>query len=199
VDIVLYSTLDLDYSNNDPDVGINVRPFSGQVQPPGPTAASAWLFLYDRRVDVALSQLINVLLDVVVSVASDGQWYDFEDFLADIIPCLDLRYAIEDLACDITDGSVCSLPIVEALCDAAAGAAIASLTDELGGIELRVLEMGFDQSAAIHDDGDLVAPQALVLGDPDDPPPESAIVGTTEALSIFDGNFDASSWWYGER
>jgi hypothetical protein len=190
IDVILDSTIPVDYSNNDLRVGVAIDPFGGEVL--GDT-----LRLNGRDVEIGLEQLVNVLLDVIVAVASNGQWSDFETFLVDIIPCADFQQAIDDLACDISGGDVCSIPGVEALCVAAAVAATAALTDALGEIGVG-FGVELDQRALIHDEP--LGGAADRLGDPGDPSDiaESALVGTTDFL-FFGGDLDEDSWWYGVR
>jgi hypothetical protein len=191
IDVVLAPTVSVSYSNNDPTVGVRVEPFNGEVRGPE-------LWLYGRDVEIELRQLVNVLLDVIIAAASRGDYYDFEEFLVDVVPCEDLQYAIDDLACDITDGDVCSIPGIEAACTAAAAAAVAALTDALGGIGVG-LEIDFDARAVIHDSP--VGGRADILGSPGTPDndAESAMIGDTEAIWVFGGELDPDSWWFAIR
>jgi hypothetical protein len=191
VDIILDSDIDVDYSNEDLVVDVDVAPFIGQVM--GDT-----LRLNGRSVDFELAQFINVVLDVVVQIASGGSYSDFETFLVDAVPCADLQQAIDDLFCDITGGDICAVPGVEQACEAAAIAATAALNEILGDVSIALLQLDFDQRALIH--AAFLGSPATQLGDPTDPTDnaESAIIGESQ-FGPFGGDFDDDSWWYGTR
>ncbi len=193
VDVVLDSNVNVDYSNDDLVVDVKVDPFNGEVM--GTT-----LRLYGRNVEIELAQLINVLLDIIVFAASDGQYADFESFLTGIVPCAEFQYAVDDLFCDLTGGDICSVPGIEALCVAAMDAAVRSLEDELGDVSIAMLDLEFDARALIHDAPLGGAADYLGNSDPahraDDA--ESALMGTSQSL-WFGGDLDPDSWWYAVR
>lgn len=191
LDVALNPTIDISYSNNDPTVvDVRVDPFTGEVL--GQT-----LRLYGRSAEIATQQLVNVLLDVMIAVASEGDYYDFEQFLVDIVPCADLQQAVDDLACEVTDGDLCAIPGIEALCVAAATAAVQALTDVLGEVALSY-ELELDAWAKIHDQP--AGGRAEVLGSPANPDDdtESALRGDSDYL-LFSGELDDDSWWFGTR
>ncbi len=191
VDVILDSNIGVDYSNEDLIVDVNLSNFTGQVM-------VDTLRLYGRDVEIELAHLITVLLDVIVQVASGGQYSDFETFLVDVVPCYDFQLAVDDLFCDITGGDICHVPGIEQLCEAAALTAVTQLNDALGDVSIAILELGFDQRALIHDVP--LGGAADILGDPTDPADnlESAIIGETE-FGPFGGELDDSSWWFGVR
>ncbi len=191
IDVVLEPTVYLSYSDDAPTVGVKVSPFNGEVL--GDT-----LKLNGRNVDLELRQLVNVALDLTIAVASDGDYFDFELFLVDAVPCDDIQDAFDDMMCELTDGDVCSLDGIEEACVAASIMAVQALTDVLGEIPVS-LELDFDQRALIHD-----LPQngvADVLGSPQNPQlnVESSLTGVNEAFLIFGGELDDDSYWFGER
>ncbi|OGQ87070.1 MAG: hypothetical protein A2289_19200 [Deltaproteobacteria bacterium RIFOXYA12_FULL_58_15] len=190
-DIILDSDINVNYSNDDLIVDVEVDPFTGQVM--GDT-----LRLYGRNVEFDMSQMLTVMLDVIIQIASNGAYADFETFLVDAIPCEDFQYAIDDLFCDITDGNVCSVPGIEAICDAAAIAAVNALHNTLSDVRLKVFDLEFDQRALIHNNA--LGHTASILGNPDNPrsTTESAIMGGTE-FGFFGGELDPDSWWFGLR
>lgn len=198
IDVVMHPEINLGYSNNSPDVGVNVHPFTGQVVPPPQNGSQPHytLQLFNREIDMELSQLINVLLDLIVATASNGQWYYFEDFLLDIVPCYELQLAIDDLVYDLTDGSVTSVPGIEQACEAAANLAVTQLTNVLGDVQLRVLTLDFNTNIAVHDNGDAVSPVAQQLGNPPNPASQSVVMGTMRAALVFKGDLNGS-WWFG--
>jgi len=191
IDVAFDPTVDVDYSNDDLRVGIEVAPFRGEVM--GRT-----LLLKPRNVKFGLAQLVNVMLDVITAAASDGEYGDFETYLLEGIDCAGIQASFNDLIYNITDGDVPELPGVEAACNAASLAAIQSLHDVLGNVELQMLELGFDQRALIYDNP--VGGLADQLGDPTDPTDnaESALIGDTD-FAFFGGELDDNSWWYGTR
>ena len=191
IDVIMDPTVPVGYSSEDLRVGVEVSPFLGEVM--GPV-----LKLNGRDVKFGLAQLINVVLDTVTVLASNGQYGSFEDFLVNIVPCDDLQTAFDDLICNITSGDICSIPGVDVACEAAALAATTALSDALGDVQLRVFHVVFDQRANIHDDP--LGGQVELLGSPSDPgnDAESTIVGTT-GFTFFGGELDPNSWWYGVR
>jgi hypothetical protein len=191
IDVVMDPTVPVDYSDEDLRVGVEVSPFLGEVM-------GRVLKLNGRDVKFGMRQLINVVLDTVTIVASNGDYADFEEFLVDIVPCADVQASFDDLMCDITDGDFCSMPGVEAACEAASLAATAALSEALGNVELQVFHVEFDQRANIYDNP--VGGEADVLGSPADPTnnAESALAGTT-GFTFFGGDLDDNSWWYGVR
>ncbi len=191
LDVVLEPTFTVSYSNNTPTVGVQAQPFSGEIM--GNT-----LVLRGRNVAIALRQLVNVALDVIVAVASDGAYYDFESFLRDAVPCAGLQAAIDDLACNISGGDVCQVSGVEPACEAASSLAVTALTNLLGNVPVS-LDLEFDARILAHDE-----PQngvADVLGSVTNPDldNESTLLGYDQALVVFGGELDANSWWVGER
>ena len=191
IDLAVEPTVTIGFSNNEPVVGIGVDPFNG-------TLLGDALTLNDRSVHISMNQLINVLLDMVVSIASNGDYWDFEEFIVDIMPCADLQYAIDDLICDITGGDICAISGIEEFCEGAANAAMVALTELLGTFEAP-LELVFDARALVHDsDNNGIAE---TLGSPNTPSSttESALIGNNSLLWVFGGDLDENSWWFGVR
>ncbi|MEO1481188.1 MAG: hypothetical protein AAFU77_03720 [Myxococcota bacterium] len=190
VNVALESVLMVQYSNNSPTVGTVVEPFSGGV-------IDDRLYLYGRDVSLASRQLVNVVLDLMVSVASGGGFFNFEQFLFESIPCADLQLAFDDLACDVTGGSVCSLSGVEAACRLGSGLATQALSTELGQIPV-AFDMVFDATAQITDRP--FGGATDILGNPDNPSDlgASSLLGGTE-VNFLGGDLDGSSYWWAVR
>lgn len=190
IDLALESVVMVDYSNNSPVVGTVVSPFSGAV-------IEDRLHLYGRDVTLASRQLVSVVLDLIVSVASGGSFFNFEQFLFEIVPCGDLQRALEGLACDVSGGRVCSLGGVDSACELAAGLATLTLSNEVGAIPVG-FDMVFDASARISDQP--VGGAMDILGDPNDPDnlDASSLLGGTE-VNFLGGDLDESSYWWAIR
>ena len=190
VDIVLDPSFDVSYSNNSPTVDVVNDPFNGEVQ-------AKTLKLFGRHSELALRQLVNVVLDIVITMASDGEYGEFEFFLQESIPCEDMQLAFDDMMCDLTDGDICSVPGLQEVCEAAGTLAVAAMTTSLGNIPVK-LELDYDARVIIHDNNaDKVAD---ILGNPANPSltNESAIDGESD-FAILGGDLDEGSWWYGTR
>lgn len=190
VNVALESVVQVSYSNDNPIVGTRVEPFSGEVR-------GDRLFLYGRDVEIAARQLVNVILDVIASVASGGTFYDIEQLIVDSVPCGDLQLALDDLACDVTGGSVCQLPGVEAACTVASSLASGALNAELAQIPVG-FDLEFDAMARI---GDVPAGgTSELLGNPNDPAELDAsfLYGGTDVLFL-GGELDESSYWWAVR
>ncbi|MEM6731006.1 MAG: hypothetical protein AAF658_05595 [Myxococcota bacterium] len=190
LDLALESVINVTYSDNNPTVGVRVDPFNGEVN-------GDRLALYGRDVELAARQLVNVILDLIVSVSSGGTFASFEQFLIDIVPCSDLQLALDDLACDVTGGSLCSLPGVDAGCTVASALATQALTGEVGAVPVG-FDLDFDARARITD-----APsggQSELLGNPQDPSEldASSLLGGTDILFL-GGDLDDSSYWWAVR
>jgi hypothetical protein len=189
LDVVLKPTTTLAYSNNSPTVGVKVKSFGGEVM-------ADTLMLRGRSVEIEARQLINVALDVMASVASGGEYWDFREFLGAAIPCGDLQGAVDDLACNISGGNVCELNGFEAICEVAAQIAALALDTTIQSVPVS-LKIDFQARALIHDD----APhdgRADMLGAPQNPSSktESSLAGGTQAAVVFGGDLDERSWWY---
>lgn len=191
VDVVVEPEFDLDYSDDSPVVGARVEPFNGVV-----TASE--LQLTERKAALELRQLVNVALDLVVTVASEGDFGRFETFLSDAIPCAELQYAFDDLVCDLTDGDICHVAGVEAACEEGSLEAIHALDALLADVPV-TLELTLDAHARHHDVN--IDQVAEVLGDPSNPtaPGESRLEGRTDTLLIFGGDVGEASYWFAER
>ncbi len=190
VNVAVESVVEVSYSNDNPIVGTVVQPFSGEV-------IGDRLYLYGRDVEIAARQLVNVVLDVIVSVASGGTFYDIEQLIVDSVPCGDLQLALDDLACNVTGGSVCQLPGVEAGCTVASSLATGALNRELGQVPVG-FDLTFDAEARITDSP--AGGQSEILGNPQDPAEldASSLYGGTDVLFL-GGDLDESSYWWAVR
>jgi DNA-binding ferritin-like protein (Dps family) len=181
----------LSYSDNEVEVGVKVKAFNGQI-------VGDELRLAKRQVDLEFRQFINVVLDMVVTIASKGEFFNFKDFLVDAIPCDDIASFVDGLLCDITGGDICQISGFEYQCRADLQAAVLSFENWLGSAPI-ALHIVFDQNAIIHDDDS--DDEAETFGDPNNPKnnAESSLDGGTDLLTIFGGPLDEKSWWYGVR
>ncbi|MEL6547103.1 MAG: hypothetical protein AAFQ82_20925, partial [Myxococcota bacterium] len=120
-----------------------------------------------------------------------------EQFLVDTIPCGSLQFAVNDLACDVTGGSVCQLPGVEPACTVASSLATAALTNEVGQVPVG-FDITFDATARISDIPS--GGQSELLGNPQEPTELEAsdLLGGTDVLFL-GGDLDASSYWWAVR
>jgi Cys-rich repeat protein len=99
-----------------------VKNFTGRVD-------CDMLYIDDREVEMEMYKLVNLAVDMVVQIVTG---YDtLEEAVEYMIDCAEVQTAADDLACDLSDGSVCSVPGVEVACDAAKATLPKAFTDWL--------------------------------------------------------------------
>jgi hypothetical protein len=89
---------------------------------------------YLHRHDIALGvgMIVRWVLDVIVTAVSEGEYWSLEDLLYSLTDyCVDLAYAIDDLAQELADGLDISLPDVYDLALGVCEAGITAGTDSL--------------------------------------------------------------------
>lgn len=107
------------------------------------------LFIRERVVEFEAYKLINYLVNLITQITTG---YDtLEDAVENMIDCAEVQQAVDDMACDMSDGRICSVPGIEAACEAAKKQLPKALMDWLAKQGLPT-KMTFSGSAKIVDD-----------------------------------------------
>lgn len=113
-------------------------------------------YIHRHDVAVAFGTIVRWLLDVIVTIVSDGEYYTLEELLLDLTYyCADLADAVDELAWDLADGLDITLPdiysIVEGACIAGIEAGTAMAIDALEDIMITTDAMTLAGNATITD------------------------------------------------
>lgn len=135
------------------EIHTDPRPFTGRVYL---DAEQEWRVLLNREVEADLVGLVRYIVNLVVSISTNGRARDLPQALEMAIDCQGVQRAANDAARQMGLGQ--GLPGVEQLCQAAVAQAGQEIDNVLGQIGVGWEVMDFDQRARIYDDNnDLLA------------------------------------------
>ena len=127
----------------------DVPPFSGRVYL---DRQQEWNVVFDREVHMDLVGLVRYVVNLIVSISTNGRFNNVPDALAAAIDCQGIQRAADRAACDLSGGRICQVPGVEQTCRQAAQQAGVMIDQQLGQLGLAWTAMDFEQDAPIHDD-----------------------------------------------
>lgn len=104
-------------------------PFVGAI-------AQSTLTLTGRKGDIQFNKLLRNLLDLLVNIVTNGQYQTIVTAVPALVDCPDLAIAAGNLACDVTNGSTCSLPWFEGVCEGVAKVAAQEISKLLDGVPI---------------------------------------------------------------
>jgi hypothetical protein len=136
-------------------IGTDVPPFSGRVYL---DADQNWHVRFNREVNADLVGLVRYVVNLVISIATNGRFDNLPDALEAAIDCAGVQRAADQVACDLSGGRFCRVPGVEAMCQDAVRQAGQRVDQILGQLGIGWTAMDFLQDGQVYDDdNDLLA------------------------------------------
>ena len=150
------------------EVGVDVKPFDGVLQAGVPAAD---FVLEDREVDMELTKLVRVVIDLAINIGTNGQVPSLADALGRAIDCPGLEREAERLARGIgLPSALAQLAAagVRQACDSQKQNVIDAIVDRINGIGIGWEVMQFDQHGRAVDTNGNGRPETIqTLGTPD--------------------------------
>ena len=115
------------------------------------TIAAATLTLTGRKGDIQFNKLLRNLVDLLVNISTNGQYQTIVTAVPALVDCPDLAIAAGNLACDVTNGSTCSLPWFEGVCNGVAAFAATEISNALDKVPIDWTLVGFTQVGTAND------------------------------------------------
>jgi len=111
-----------------------------------------WNVRFDREVHMDLVGLVRYVVNLVVSISTNGRFNNVPDALEAAIDCQSIQRAADQAACDLSGGRICNVPGVDQMCRQAAQQAGLMIDQQLGELGLAWTAMEFDQTSRVFDD-----------------------------------------------
>ena len=111
-----------------------------------------WNVLFDREVHMDLVGLVRYVVNLVVSISTNGRFNNVPDALVAAIDCRGIQRAADQTACDLSGGRVCVVPGVEQTCQQAVQQAGLMIDQQLAQLGVAWTAMDFDQYSRVYDD-----------------------------------------------
>jgi len=149
------------------EVGVDVKPFDGVLQAGTPAAPFQF---DDREVDMELTKLVRIILDIAIRVGTNGQVQSLQDALNRAIDCAQLEMEALNLATPILGSTLGGIAAanVRTACDREKQNVLNAIIGAIEGIGIGWEVMQFDQIGYAVDTNGNNRPETLqVLTTPD--------------------------------
>lgn len=130
-------------------ISTDVPPFVGRLYL---DRNQEWNVKFDREVHMDLQGLVRYVVNLVVSISTNGRFNNIPDALVAAIDCQAIQRAADRAACDLSGGRFCTVPGVDQICQQAARQAGQLIDAQLAQMGVDWTAMDFEQVARIYDD-----------------------------------------------
>lgn len=120
------------------------KPFTGKIE-------NVTVTFSHREAELEMKKFISALVDLIVNIASNGRAKNVEEMVVAVINCPELAIQVDQLACDVTNGSTCHLSWFEGVCGLVAKTLGQIVADELDKVPLTWTLVDFTQMATAKD------------------------------------------------